>query len=99
MSAQKLMSKWWQDNDRYIENPWTEINRLQDELKQMSITEAALREFLTGLSRESNEYRHKIETENAELRSALKGIILYDPLYKDDPWPKMLAGQALNKIS
>ena len=59
--------KWWQDNDRYIENPWTEINRLQDELKQMSITEAALREFLTGLSRESNEYRHKIETENAVL--------------------------------
>ena len=67
MSAQKLMSKWWQDNDRYIENPWTEINRLQDELKQMIITEAALREFLTGLSRESNEYRHKIETENAVL--------------------------------
>jgi len=99
MSAQKLMSKWWQDNDRYIENPWTEINRLQDELKQMSITEAALREFLTGLSRESNEYRHKIETENTELRSALKGIILYDPLYKHDPWPKMLAGQALNKSS
>lgn len=95
MSAQK----WWQDNDRYIENPWTEINRLQDELEQMSITEAALREFLTGLSRESNEYRHKIETENTELRSALKGIILYAPLYKDDPWPKILAGQALNKSS
>jgi hypothetical protein len=70
MSAQK----WWQDNDRYIENPWTEINRLQDELEQMSITEAALREFLTGLSRESNEYRHKIETENAALRKALEDI-------------------------
>ena len=64
--------KWWQDNDRYIENPWTEINRLQDELKQMSITEAALREFLTGLSQESNEYRHKIETENAKLRKELE---------------------------
>ena len=70
----KFMNKWWQDNDRYIENPWTEINRLQDELKQMSITEAALREFLTGLSRESNEYRHKIETENAALRKALEDI-------------------------
>jgi len=67
--------KWWQDNDRYIENPWTEINRLQDELKQMIITEAALREFLTGLSRESNEYRHKIETENADLKEELDLLI------------------------
>jgi hypothetical protein len=33
----------------------------------MAITESALREFLTKLSQESNEYRHKIETENAEL--------------------------------
>lgn len=77
MSAQKLMSKWWQDNDRYIENPWTEINRLQDELKQMSITEAGLREFLTGLSRESNEYRHKIETENSELKRYVEYIERY----------------------
>lgn len=69
-----FMNKWWKDSDRYIENPWTEINRLQDELKQMSITEDALREFLTGLSRESNEYRHKIETENAALRKALEDI-------------------------
>ena len=89
--------KWWQDNDRYIQNPWAEITRLQEALGWMSVTEAALRESLTCLSRESNEYRHKIETENAELRSALKGIILYDPLYKDDPWPKMLARTALNK--
>lgn len=59
--------KWWQDNDRYIPDPWTEITRLREELEQMSITEAALRELLTGLSRESNEYRYKIETENAVL--------------------------------
>ena len=71
------MSKWWQDNDRYIENPWTEITLLHDELKQMSITEAGLREFLTGLSRESNEYRHKIETENAELKRYVEYIERY----------------------
>ena len=41
----------------------------------------------------------KLRKENNELRSALKGIILYAPLYKDDPWPKIVAGQALNKIS
>ena len=67
MSAQKLMYKWWKDNDRYIQDPWAEISLLQQELKQMAITEAALRESLTGLSRESNEYRYKIETENAVL--------------------------------
>lgn len=39
----------------------------------------------------------RLERENKRLHSALKGIILYDPLYKDDPWPKMLAGTALNK--
>lgn len=66
--------KWWQDNDRYIPDPWDEITRLQKELEQMSITEAALRESLTGLSRESNEYRHKIETENAALKEALRDI-------------------------
>ena len=59
--------KWWQDNDRYIPDPWAEVTRLEKELEQMSITEAALRESLTCLSRESNEYRHKIETENALL--------------------------------
>lgn len=64
--------KWWQDNDRYIPKPWDEIELLRKELDQMSITEAALRESLTGLSRESVEYRHKIETENAELRDALR---------------------------
>lgn len=61
--------KWWQDNDRYIPNPWDEITRLRNELNQMQITESALRESLTGLLRESNEYRHKIETENAALRA------------------------------
>lgn len=66
--------KWWQDNDRYIPDPWAEITRLQKELEQMSITEAALRESLTGLSRESNEYRYKIETENAALKEALRDI-------------------------
>jgi hypothetical protein len=74
MSAQKLMYKWWKDTDRYILDPWREITLLQEELKQMSITEAALRESLTGLSRESNEYRHKIETENATLRAELEEI-------------------------
>lgn len=69
--------KWWQDNDRYIPNPWDEITRLQNELNQMNITESALRESLTGLSRESNEYRHKIETENAALRAALIRARLY----------------------
>jgi len=64
--------KWWQDNDRYIPDPWAEISLLQQELKQMSITEAALRESLTGLSRESNEYRYKIETENAALRATIE---------------------------
>jgi hypothetical protein len=59
--------KWWQNNDRYIQNPWAEITRLQEALGWMSVTEAALRESLTCLSRESNEYRHKIETENAVL--------------------------------
>ena len=68
MSVQKLMYKWWKDDDRYIQDPWTEITLLHDELKQMAITESALREFLTKLSQESNEYRHKIETENAELK-------------------------------
>jgi predicted nucleic acid-binding Zn-ribbon protein len=68
MSVQKLMYKWWKDDDRYIQDPWIEITRLHDELKQMAITESALREFLTKLSHESNEYRHKIETENAELK-------------------------------
>ena len=70
MSSQKLMYKWWKDNDRYIQDPWAEISLLQQELKQMAITEAALRESLTGLSRESNEYRYKIETENAALKEA-----------------------------
>lgn len=64
--------KWWQDNDRYIPNPWDEIELLRKELDQMSITETALRESLTALSRESVEYRHKIETENAELRKELE---------------------------
>jgi hypothetical protein len=67
--------KWWQDNDRYIPDPWTEITRLQKELEQLSITEAALRESLTGLSRESNEYRHKIETENDTLRNEIKSVV------------------------
>jgi chromosome segregation ATPase len=74
MSAQKLMYKWWKDNDRYIQDPWAEISLLQEELKQMCITEAALRESLTGLSRESNEYRHKIETENATLREKISEL-------------------------
>jgi hypothetical protein len=74
MSVQKLMYKWWKDDDRYIQDPWTEITLLHDELKQMAITESALREFLTKLSQESNEYRHKIETENAALRKALEDI-------------------------
>lgn len=43
------------------------VEKLEAENKQLSITEAGLREFLTGLSRESNEYRYKIETENAVL--------------------------------
>lgn len=55
--------QWWHDDD----SPWAEITRLEKELEQMVITEAALRESLTCLSRESNEYRHKIETENALL--------------------------------
>lgn len=66
--------KWWQDNDRYIPKPWDEIELLRKELDQMSITEAALRESLTALSRESVEYRHKIETENAALKEALRDI-------------------------
>ena len=74
MSVQKLMYKWWKDNDRYIQDPWAEISLLQQELKQMAITEAALRESLTGLSRESNEYRYKIETENAALKECKDGI-------------------------
>ena len=56
--------KWWQDNDRYIPNPWNEITKLTQELEQMAITESALRESLTELSRESLSYRHQIETEN-----------------------------------
>jgi hypothetical protein len=67
--------KWWQDNDRHIPNPWDEIELLRKELDQMSITEAALRESLTGLSRESVEYRHKIETENADLKEELDLLI------------------------
>ncbi len=57
-------NKWWHDNDRYIPNPWDEIFKLEQELKQMAITESALRESLTELSRESLSYRHQIETEN-----------------------------------
>lgn len=41
----------------------------------------------------------KLRKENNELRSALTRIKLYSPLYKDDPWPKIIAEQALNKIS
>jgi hypothetical protein len=57
-------NKWWHDNDRYIPDPWDEIAKLEQELKQMAITESALRESLTELSRESLSYRHQIETEN-----------------------------------
>jgi hypothetical protein len=57
-------NKWWHDNDRYIPDPWAEIDLLKQELKQMAITESALRESLTELSRESLSYRHQIETEN-----------------------------------
>lgn len=67
--------KWWQDNDRYIQNPWAEITRLQEALGWMSVTEAALRESLTCLSRESNEYRHKIETENDALKAEIKSVV------------------------
>jgi hypothetical protein len=56
--------KWWQDNERYIPDPWDEIAKFEQELKQMAITESALRESLTELSRESLSYRHQIETEN-----------------------------------
>jgi hypothetical protein len=56
--------KWWQDNERYISDPWDEIAKFEQELKQMAITESALRESLTELSRESLSYRHQIETEN-----------------------------------
>jgi regulator of replication initiation timing len=66
--------KWWQDNERYIPDPWDEIAKFEQELKQMAITESALRESLTELSRESLSYRHQIETENAKLREALKEI-------------------------
>lgn len=104
--------KWWQDNDRYIPNPWDEITRLQNELNQMQITESALRESLTGLSRESIEYRHKIETENAALREALEEIsttshciALAGPLNTptlQDAWSKFMkidsmASEALSK--
>jgi hypothetical protein len=39
-------NKWWHDNDRYIPDPWAEIDLLKQELKQMAITESALRESL-----------------------------------------------------
>lgn len=35
--------KWWQDNERYIPDPWDEIAKFEQELKQMAITESALR--------------------------------------------------------
>lgn len=41
-------------------------------IAKLKIENAALREALTGLSRESIEYRHKIETENAALRNELE---------------------------
>ena len=57
-------NKWWHDSERYIPDPWDEIAKFEQELKQMAITESALRESLTELSRESLSYRHQIETEN-----------------------------------
>jgi hypothetical protein len=35
--------KWWQDNERYIPDPRDEIAKFEQELKQMAITESALR--------------------------------------------------------
>jgi hypothetical protein len=50
--------KWWQDNERYIPDPWDEIAKFEQELKQMAITESALRECI-----------EKLERENAALRA------------------------------
>jgi len=56
--------KWWQDNERYIPDPWDEIAKFEQELKQMAITESALRECI-----------EKLERENASLRAVATKLI------------------------
>jgi hypothetical protein len=53
----------WHNNDRYIPDPWDEIAKLEQELKQMAITEFALREYI-----------EKLEHENETLRKSMKSI-------------------------
>ena len=82
--------KWWQDNERYIPDPRDEIAKFEQELKQMAITESALRECIEKLERENAALREDKARLVKTANEVLESLILHLRVEANHPCPENL---------